>query len=298
MIDLAYEAARMSSYYQNSRLTIAGTYGDDTIGLPRAETPENSRPLIRLPYRARPGSIALRLRLFYLIPSDCHFNQDYEDHVSRSDLLTRGWVIQEWVLSRRILCYTPTSAYFQIWSDIVATYSQRSLTRPETDKLMGLVGIANEFGRALVHKLGLTEAKSRIWASGLWLEDIFEGLLWEQVGHLPASAPRPSPNWYDAGRIGGSGLVMGFTRMCAVREAKIGQPETATAEGTGEDWESLPIIGGHPDPDQARLVDTTKMFPVLYVRARIITILIRETFADEEERQVAAKLPGYAGSGR
>ncbi|KAI0859977.1 hypothetical protein F4860DRAFT_232487 [Xylaria cubensis] len=90
---------------------------------------------------------------------------------------------------------------YRMWSDRVATYSQRSLTRPETDKLIGLVGIACEFGRALVHKLSLIEAKSRIWVGDLWLADIFQSQLCEQVGHLPALAPRPSLDWYDARRI-------------------------------------------------------------------------------------------------
>jgi hypothetical protein len=109
MDDWASEASRMASYYQNSKLTIAVTYGDDTKGFLDAETPENSRLMIRLPYRPRPGAIALEPSFFYLIPSDSHSNTDYQDYVVRGELLSRGWVTQEWILSRRILCYTPTS---------------------------------------------------------------------------------------------------------------------------------------------------------------------------------------------
>ncbi|KAI0547976.1 hypothetical protein F4679DRAFT_597051 [Xylaria curta] len=293
--DWAYEATRKASYYQNSRLTIAGTYGDDTIGLFRAETPENSRPLIRLPYSARPGSIVPRPSFFYLIPSDCYINQDYEDF--------------EWVFSRRILYYTPTNyVEGEAGGNQVFLKSLKRLnirhdgadicricpTRPETDKLMGLVGIASEFGRALVHKLGLTEAKSPIWVGGLWLADIFQSPLGEEVGHLPAPAPRPSLDWYDAGGINEVPSWSWASRRCAVRRPGMVTAATPeTAKRTGEDWELLPIIGDDVDPDHARLVDPTKTFTVLCVRARLVSVLIREDFADDEERQVV--IPSFAG---
>ncbi|KAF7504081.1 hypothetical protein GJ744_002846 [Endocarpon pusillum] len=375
----------MALYYQNSALTIAATYGDGTTGSFSAETADNSTPLIRLPYRANTSGIASRPSFFYLVPSDCYHNNDYGDHVIRSDLLTRGWVIQEWVLSRRILCYAPNTVYFQcveelphnedggvrtmkkteegkrtvmqldrhrssdldlelklksvnlswrregiysIWLDVVMAYSERNLTRPETDKLMGIVGIADEFGRALVDQLGLTEAKSRIWVGSVWLEDIHKSLLWEQTGHLPASVPSPSPERHDAGRIVEVPSWSWASRRCsvrwthfesarwmhsdwktrfscevrAVRDARARQPQTATAatpttvEGADEDWESLPVLGW--EPAQARLVDPTKVFPVLCLRTRVITILVRETFTEGEERQVASFLSGHNAPGR
>ncbi|TGJ83048.1 hypothetical protein E0Z10_g5712 [Xylaria hypoxylon] len=370
-VDWAYEAARMASYFQNSRFTIAATYGDDTTGLFSAETPEDFRPLIRLPYCPRPGIIAPRPSFFYLIPSDCHSNKYYTDHVTRSNLLTRGWVVQEWVLSRRILCYTPASVYFlcmeesprnedgrvmsireyregeaggdktfleqlsnnhlfalelknvnitdtwspvyDIWFDLVEAYSKCSLTRPETDKLMALVGIAVEFGRALALAIlqVLTNTKIPTWVGGLWVEDMNRGLLWEQVGHLPSSAPTPYPNRHDAGRItevpswswASRRLAVKYNyfkdlytrnscEVRAVRDARAGQTETVIApmagEGGDEHWESLPIVGS--ELDQVRIIDPTKTFPILCLRAQLISVLIRETFLDEEERQIAAVL--------
>lgn len=112
-IDWAYEAARMASYYQNSRLTIAATYGDDDTGLFGTETVDSSRPLIRLPYRPKTAGMTSQPGFFYLVPSDRYSNDDYESRVVQSDLLSRGWVVQEWVLSRRILCFTPNTVYFQ-----------------------------------------------------------------------------------------------------------------------------------------------------------------------------------------
>src|SRR3569833_2006642 len=367
--DWIYEAAQMASYYQNSRLTIAAAYGDSTTGIFSAETPENSRPLFRLPYRPRPGRIAPQPSFFYLVPTDCVFNQDYDDHVIRSNLLSRGWVIQEWVLSRRILCYTPRNVYFQCmeefphnedgtvltvktyeteegggtdfvkhfdkvyssdlelknidlsrqglgiystWVGIVEAYCRRNLTRPETDNLMGLVGIAIEFGRALADQFSSTEAERRIWVGGMWLSDILRGLLWEQVGYVPAlELPTSSPGWHDAGRIaefpswswasrrstvqwnmlqhfeGGNPF---FCEVMAVRDARAEQADTVapatptTSEGcAGGDWKPLYTVG----------VDSTKRFPVLCVRALLISVLIRENFTDEVERQLAAEFSGY-----
>ncbi|KAL1606224.1 hypothetical protein SLS60_003626, partial [Paraconiothyrium brasiliense] len=373
--DWAYEAARMASYYQNSKFTIAATYGDDTIGLFHVE---HSRPLIRLPYRARSSSMATWPSFFYLIPRDRYSNTDYVDHVARSDLLTRGWVFQEWILSRRILSYTPTGFYFQCmeglpqnddgrietlrqygqgkkgendayvahstkglglpelefkllnlsspearsWFDIVELFSQRDLTRPEKDNLMGLVGIAQEYGRILAGQSGL---ETTVWVGGLWRTYIRQGLLWEHVAHS-ASLPRPFldrgdaeriteiPSWSWASRRSAvrwsrdlgwkSDHYCYYCEITSVRDIRTRQPEVAitttpvTVNGDNEGWESLPVIGDNPGPGQARLVDPIKTFPVLCIQAPIISILLEETFTDADEQQTAAVLSDHDELGR
>jgi hypothetical protein len=327
-----------------------------------------SRLLIRLPYRAKTSSIASPPNFFYLIPTERILNVDYDHHVTHSDLLARGWVVQEWVLSRRILCYTPTNAYFQcmeefpysedgkvitvktykegqggrpepfvkrfdrdyssdlelknmdlsrqgfniynIWLNLVEAYSKRHLTRPETDKLMGLVSIAKEFSRALEDQLDSTVKHKLIWVGGMWFANICEDLLWEQIDHSPTSILNRSLDCHDAGRIAEvpswswasrrsavqwssdhqyGGKYLSFCEVKAVRDAKAQYHEGMEAAGSMtletavcEDWESVYTVGGDP----------TKRFPVLCIRGLLTSILIRESFTDEAERQTASELSG------
>ncbi|KAI1733477.1 hypothetical protein F4680DRAFT_463105 [Xylaria scruposa] len=383
--DWAYEASRMATYYQNSRLTIAATHGDEETGLFNSETPESSRPLIKMPYRGLSGHTSPP-SFFYLVPSDNYWNQDYTDYVGRSNLLTRGWVFQEWVLSRRILSYTPASVYFQCmvqfprnedgtvmtmrkygeteqgetttsimslnrwdaadlhlknlslsydketiykqWIEIVEAYSRQHLTRPETDKLMATVGVAKEFGVALLSDSDLADIKRRVWVGGSWLGDILRSLLWEQASILPTSATghsseshddagriREVPSWSWASRRAGVEWVRvygvwrfdGTSRLScevtAVRDAgtRHTQSESVEAETPeaaqrpDDDSESFLIDGNYGV--QPHVVNPTQTFPVLCIRARLASVLVRELYVDGDESDITRLLSDHSGRG-
>lgn len=40
-------------------------------------------------------------------------SRDYKNAISRSDLLRRGWVYQEWILSRRIVAFADFGLFLQ-----------------------------------------------------------------------------------------------------------------------------------------------------------------------------------------
>ncbi|KAM0081564.1 hypothetical protein ACKRZS_006266 [Fusarium odoratissimum] len=103
--DWRAEAVKMADYYQNASFTIM------------AAVPPNKRPqglfhvpegdlyrLARLPYRDKEGN---KKGHFYV---SCHLDPARETHrhnqIQKNDLLSRGWVFQEWALSRRIAWYT------------------------------------------------------------------------------------------------------------------------------------------------------------------------------------------------
>lgn len=104
--DWENEATEMAGYYQNAWLTVAATKTVDEGGfLHQAAMDPCSIPRIsRLPYRNREGR---QEGHFYLqgLP-DSTIRQEYEDNITNSNLLDRGWIFQEWMLSPRILCFS------------------------------------------------------------------------------------------------------------------------------------------------------------------------------------------------
>jgi hypothetical protein len=107
--DWRQESVRMADYYQQSLLTIAATAGSTDQGL----IPPNSNSLprlARLPYR---DSNSCRHGYFYVYSYSLEVDQQYQSFIQDSELLSRGWVFQEWLLSRRIVYFTTSGAFFE-----------------------------------------------------------------------------------------------------------------------------------------------------------------------------------------
>lgn len=105
--DWENEATMMAGYYQHAWLTVAATKTIIQGGgfLRQTHMDPRSIPRVsRLPYRDREGT---QQGYFYLqgLP-DSTLRREYEDNIINSDLLDRGWVFQEWILSPRILCFS------------------------------------------------------------------------------------------------------------------------------------------------------------------------------------------------
>lgn len=99
----------MTEYYQQSLLTIASTSGSAEEGLCPAQTQEPALQVAQLPYRDHAG---LKRGNFYVLPCQ-DIDNPYQNFVLSSDLLTRGWVFQEWLLSQRIVCFTPGGTFMR-----------------------------------------------------------------------------------------------------------------------------------------------------------------------------------------
>jgi hypothetical protein len=116
--DWRSEALRMGQYYQYSVLTIAATNAAESgLLMPQSLVNMSSamNPLIRLPYRQRTGK---QSGWFYVQQRDDGARSEYRESILNSDLLSRGWVFQEWMLSRRIIHYTSDQLWFECQSDI------------------------------------------------------------------------------------------------------------------------------------------------------------------------------------
>ncbi|KAK5991269.1 hypothetical protein PT974_09549 [Cladobotryum mycophilum] len=106
--DLHKELLNMAQYYQNSLFTLASEIGTKhTNGLLRL--PNQIDKLIQLPYM---DSGKQRGNL-YVYKQKWKTNDRYLSEVGRSELLSRGWVFQEWFLSGRIVHFAPSDTYLE-----------------------------------------------------------------------------------------------------------------------------------------------------------------------------------------
>jgi hypothetical protein len=206
----------MAQYYSHSSLTIATTTSNPEHGLFVPKTSVPWKNLIQLPYRDRNGNYAGN---FYVYRRAISLANNFLADVRKCDLLLRGWVTQEWMLSRRFLWYTPSGLFFECHTDLTRTERGETLvvhrTNPEDRSYLLLksqMRVDNTSIMDLWYYLvtmysstNLTEpGKDRILAisglasefkvilnsqnrgippsytSGLWLTDIHHGLLWTQ----------------------------------------------------------------------------------------------------------------------
>lgn len=114
--DMQREIARMGNTYQLSVLTIAAGGSLNSTGgcfLPRKSRPAG--PFVQMPYRTVDGVIA---GYFYVQERHSSFNEEYEKYVRNCPLFARGWVLQERLLSRRVIIYTEGQIFFECQTNL------------------------------------------------------------------------------------------------------------------------------------------------------------------------------------
>lgn len=127
-VDWRHEAPKMAQYYQFSVFTLAGTAENIAGGLlqpyGKGVIPWSSK-LVRLPYRDQMGSVAGHL---YCFRRRLPVVGEYMEQVWSSILFRRGWILQEWLLSKRLLWYTPHGLFFECQQELPRAYDQSQLT--------------------------------------------------------------------------------------------------------------------------------------------------------------------------
>lgn len=212
VIDWEEQCARMGQIYKDSFVTIAGPAAfccDSGFLHPR-------RMLAMVPVKVSNGDLTDDIILSHRGTMENLYELAPEEN---SPLATRAWVLQERLLSRRVLyfgtrgmylecfgnvrfesCHYPTnwdiltnsmitkSVFDQLgtwqerlfyWSHLVEDYSSLSLTK-STDRLPALSGIASEF----------QQATNFHYVVGLWREDIPRGLAWFTPYYTLVEDPR------------------------------------------------------------------------------------------------------------
>lgn len=138
--DWIKEAVKMGSYYQNAHLTISASSADASQGLIPTRKDKSPR-IARMVYLDQNQNAN---GYFYLMPFLERVDDEYREHIQESELFTRGWVFQEWLLSKRIIYFTPVGIIFECSTnglrnergeDVSTNYydiwtSERPLTKP------------------------------------------------------------------------------------------------------------------------------------------------------------------------
>lgn len=128
--DWKRESAKMADYYQQAWLTICATITAPHGGLITSMEAEDLPRVSRLPYRNKGGQ---QEGYFYVQCRHKDFIEAYKSSVTLSELLDRGWVHQEWTLSRRILTFSTLGIFLEcqssdpqaVFGDMVSMMTQR-----------------------------------------------------------------------------------------------------------------------------------------------------------------------------
>jgi len=229
--DWRRESSKMADVYANAFLTIAAAAStDDSSGciLRRSESyiPADCKALYKT-IRQDQGDATCAITLtkglelestIYLfpewMPSSCsnlprvycvdNFGKPY-DPVKDEPLSSRGWTLQERILSSRIVHYGVDQMFWECgrmfvaedgarfrkrlsleyssseqdpnrclnWTKLMEDYSRRRLTR-ESDKLVALAGLARHIGQ---------RSNDEYYCAGVWLRELWDQLNWK-VCHL------------------------------------------------------------------------------------------------------------------
>lgn len=124
-VDFNRESLKMADYYQHAWFTVAITAktAEDTLYPPEAPSPPT---LTRLPYYNRACGMEGFLYVYLL---DDETNRQYRESVQRSEVSNRGWVFQEWLLSKRIVYFTPYGMFLECQSTLPLSERQETVSQ-------------------------------------------------------------------------------------------------------------------------------------------------------------------------
>lgn len=109
--DWLQEVQKMAQYYNNAYLTVAATVNSQEAEIHGLFPPwqgPNTHPA-RLPCRLNSGDRRGDIYVYSANP----IKDDHMKYVRESELLTRGWVFQEWLLSLRVVSFTPRGMFLE-----------------------------------------------------------------------------------------------------------------------------------------------------------------------------------------
>lgn len=213
--DWYHESSLMNRVYEGAWCCIAATWAENSSdGLFSDRT---------LPFRPLH---AIRLETSWLrdVSGQCLLSEHgaFQENVERSTLLSRGWVVQEQVLSPRIVHFAQGQVFWEcessregefcpsfvfqkphsrpthkpslglpsnissqerIWRDVVTTYSRTALTKPDKDKTLAIAGLARRLC-----------PPEDYWA-GLWKTKIHTHLCWYVWNGGATRLASGAPTW-------------------------------------------------------------------------------------------------------
>lgn len=130
--DFNMQKSKMAQYYQHSLLTIATTAnGYLTKGILKSHNQNIvpwSYPPVQLDYRGTrsPDEAAGH---FYVYKRRRRLVDDYWENVRSAEVFNRAWILQEWMLSKRFLWYTPEGMFFECHSKAPRTSAGEQISQ-------------------------------------------------------------------------------------------------------------------------------------------------------------------------
>jgi hypothetical protein len=223
----------MSDVYGSAELTIAASGASDGSEGCFLDRKDTWRCEVRVSIKGQKHDMTI-------VPGSYVFSKRLE----RMPLESRGWTLQERVMSRRALSFTKTEIFWQCstmqrcetfpyptsfmdmdnmhlhfqgnrfsssfegaWSTIIGRYTRRNLSNSR-DKLVALAGLAQMIQRRY-------QQEGNTYIIGLWRQSLEGQLFWhleEPEGKPPGSASRPSPyrapTWSWASIEGGGSIFL------------------------------------------------------------------------------------------
>jgi hypothetical protein len=205
------EALEMGNIYQHSTCTIAATGAKAAEGGLFFPREDEHRGVVAVPFKRRLG--AQSQGQFFVQP----IRKGFFDLVQSSTWNSRGWILQERLLSRRVLHFSDGQTFFECqrystgedkvdlshhsqkrwgneargisadwsWCLLVEDYTKRHLTQA-TDKLYALTGLATD----------MAKRREKRYCAGVWTEMLEVHLLWYGTAGAVTKPPtKRAPSW-------------------------------------------------------------------------------------------------------
>ncbi|KAI0520854.1 heterokaryon incompatibility protein-domain-containing protein [Xylaria bambusicola] len=263
--DWKREAGKMKLVYGNSYLNIAATQAEDSYG--GLFTSSNLGG--QYPAQTVPQDPEIRIRPQPHL-THAHFGSNYSHSASNSPLMQRGWVLQERILSPRVVhfdtdeikwecqamtdcqcggmvvianfkrdyhaCFKPNGIPLPYeWMRIAERYSSLKFTY-DSDRLVALSGLAEQ---------GVQSGKGGKYMAGVWERNIAHQLCWQIINthRRPDVYLAPSWSWLSVFGTVRYDNRMDFTSRCSTIDVKIEEVSCLSKEGIIATATTSPIIG-------------------------------------------------------
>ncbi|KAI1420262.1 heterokaryon incompatibility protein-domain-containing protein [Xylaria sp. FL1777] len=290
--DWEREAGTMKAVYGNSYLNIAATHAIDShIGLFKSSRLGADYPAQIIP---RDPKIQIRPQPHL---THRHFGSNYVYYPPDCPLMERGWVLQERILSPRIVHYDGDEIKWECqavadcqcgglvvianfkrefhgglkpggnplpyqWMRISERYSGLKFTY-SSDRLIALAGVA---------ELGVQSGKGGKYLAGLWERSLAHQLCWKiiETHKRPDVYLAPSWSWISVFGTVRYSNRMDFSSRCSNIDVKITEVSCLSAEGAIPTPSTSPIMGfirleGRGLKMRAELIDPgTQSVPPIY----------------------------------
>ncbi|KAJ3578590.1 hypothetical protein NPX13_g1974 [Xylaria arbuscula] len=310
--DWQREAGKMKSVYGNSYLNIAATQAEDSYGgMFFSSSLGIEYPAEKVP---RNPNIQIRPQPHF---THAHFGSNYNYNPPNAPLMQRGWVLQERILSPRVIhfdadeikwecqamadcqcggmvaianfkrdyhaCLKPNGTPLSYeWMRITEKYSSLNFTF-DTDRLVALSGLAEQ---------GVQSGRGGNYLAGLWETKFAHQLCWQIVNthRRPDICLAPSWSWLSVfGRVQYMNR-MDFTSTCSTIDVQIQEVSCLSKEGDIATTITSPVIGsirlsGRGVTMRAELKNpgTRTTPPVFCLRSEGLEIWIRADYVMNKE---------------